>query len=107
MSVELNQQQLASIVKMARRLPVALRNKIIRQELRKAAKVTLLPLAKSRMPKRTGTLRKNLKIRAIKRSRVNSGVRLALSSKDFTGDAFYGGFIEYGWRLGKRPGAGS
>lgn len=100
--IAINKKQLAQIVKMARGLPVALRNKIIRQELRKAAKLTILPTAKARMPVRTGLLRKSLKIRAIKRSRVNSGVRVALSSKDFTGETFYGGFIEYGFRVGAR-----
>lgn len=103
---QVDQQQLKRIVSLSRVIPTALRNKIIRQETRAAAKLVLLPAAKQTIPVRTGKLRKSIKIRAIKRSRVNSGVRLALSGEGFTGDAFYGGFIEYGFRPGRRPGKG-
>jgi len=104
--IKVNQKQLKTILNFTRMLPTAMRNKIIRQETRRAMKEVLLPAAKSQTPKKTGALRKSIKIRAIKRSRKSSGVRLAASDRDFVGDMFYAGFIEYGFRRGgtKVPG---
>lgn len=93
-------------------LPVVLQRKIIREETRKAAKTYMLPKLKIEVPKRTGRLRAALAVRAIKRARNRTGVRMALTSAKFKqgkkGTAwrgqipFYAGFLEYGWRVGKR-----
>ncbi len=102
-------EMLVSVTKLERlqtalkQLPIKLQRKLIREETRQAAKDHLLKQAKSEVKRKTGRLRRAITIRAIKRSRVATGVRTAMSSSKFTGDAFYGGFLEYGWRLGKRP----
>jgi HK97 gp10 family phage protein len=53
----------------------------------------ILPLAKANAPVRTGTLKKNLKVKAIPRSRKYVGTQIKL---DYTGPTFYGAFVEYG-----------
>lgn len=49
--------------------------------------------AKKLAPKRTGLLRKSIKVRALKRSRVRAGTSATLS---FKGDGFYGSFVDLG-----------
>lgn len=85
-----------------KRLPINIQRKVLREESRRTAKTILLPVARKRVPKQTGILRKSIKVRSLKRSRVRTGVRIGYSAKDFVGDTFYGSFLEYGWRLGKR-----
>jgi len=97
---QVNQKQLQQVLNFTRNLPAAMAKKIIRQETRRAMKQVLLPPARSQTPKKTGALRKSIKIRAISRSRKSSGVRLASSDRDFVGDMFYAGFIEYGFTRG-------
>jgi HK97 gp10 family phage protein len=50
---------------------------------------------KNRSP---GTLRKNIKVRAMRRSRKGIGIMVSSSGQKnvFAGDAYYGGFLEYG-----------
>lgn len=86
-------------------LPAKISRKILREESRKSAKDILLPEAKRVVPKQTGALKKSIKVRALKRSQLRTGVRIGYSAKDFTGDTFYGSFLEYGWRVGKRSAA--
>lgn len=100
--LEVNQAQLKAISRSLRQLEPKLQKKIIREEARRAAKAHLLPQAKSAVPVDSGTYRKSIKVRAIKRSRKAVGVQVSAGVKGFTGDAFYGGFLEYGWRVGKR-----
>jgi HK97 gp10 family phage protein len=69
----------------------------------------VLAAAKANAPKKSGSLRKSLKLRAGKRSRRGIYVVTLLlsTSKDdnlFTGKAFYGAFQEFGFKLGKRIG---
>ncbi len=69
--------------------------------IRRAARPALKPvLGESRRlsPKREGTLRRSLAIRAIKRSRRQVGARVTTKEGLFQGATFYGGFIEWGWR---------
>lgn len=94
--------KLALLQNALKQLPITLQRKIIREETRKASKQHMLHRAKYSVPRRTGRLRRAIAVRAIKRSRVAAGVRTAMSSHKFKGDAFYGGFLEYGWRVGKR-----
>lgn len=77
-----------------------------RKVLGKAARIAMKPLlqnAKANAPKgKTGLLRKAIKLRAMKRSRVKVGVYIAIGDKMFEGQTFYGAFQEFGWRVGKR-----
>lgn len=75
--------------------------------IRKASRVALRPVAdraKSNAPKRSGRLRRSIKVRAMKRSRSRIGARVTSSGTDhnFKGRTFYGGFQEFGWRAGRR-----
>lgn len=99
--------QSKNLLRNLKRLPVKIQRKILREESRKTAKAILLPVAKERVPKQTGALRKSIKVRALKRSTVRTGVRVGYAAKDFAGDTFYGSFLEYGWRVGKRGGKSS
>lgn len=94
--------QTANLLKALKQFPGKVQRKILVQESRKAAKTYLLGQAKNAVPKQTGALRKSIKVRALKRSRVRVGVRIGMAEKDFTGETFYGSFLEYGWRVGKR-----
>ena len=82
----------------------------VRQGARHALR-PVLAAAKRHAPKDTGTLGKNIKLRALKRSRVRIGARVTSGgrtstgkSTDYTGDAYHGAFQEYGWTPGKRGG---
>jgi HK97 gp10 family phage protein len=71
------------------------------------AKKALEPVQKTARaiaPKKTGRLRKAIRIRVLKRSRRRVGARVTVGSLDsmFKGRTFYGAFQEYGWRVGRR-----
>lgn len=75
--------------------------------IRSAARPALQPTlqaARALCPARDGKLRRSIKIRAIRRSRTRVGMRLTTSGSDnaFSGQTFYGGFIEWGWKTGSR-----
>jgi hypothetical protein len=67
-----------------------------------AANSVLIGPAKALTPKRSGRLRRSCKVRTLKKRSGSVGVSVGYSDKEFTGDAFYGGFIEYGWKAGKK-----
>jgi hypothetical protein len=78
-----------------------------KKAIRKASREALRPVlaqVKATAPRRTGALSRAAKIRAITRSRVRIGsmVTVTGTGKGFSGKAFYGGFIEYGWKSGRR-----
>lgn len=71
------------------------------------AKKSLDPVRKTAQaiaPKRTGKLKRAIRIRVLKRSRVRVGARVTVGSHDsmFKGRTFYAAFQEYGWKAGKR-----
>lgn len=75
--------------------------------IRKASREALRPVAeqvKSTAPKRTGRLARSAKVRSLTRSRSRVGSRVTVSGtgSNFKGKTFYGGFIEYGWKAGRR-----
>lgn len=80
--------------------------KIRKQVLNKAAKTAMRPVltaARNNAPKKTGALRKAIRLRALKRNRRgNVGARVACSDQWFVGDMFYGAFQEFGYHIGKR-----
>lgn len=69
--------------------------KITRQALRAGAKV-IAKEAKLRAPIDEGGLKRRIKVWALKRSRKRIGVLVGTSAKEYTGDQFYGAFVEYG-----------
>lgn len=95
--VEIN---LVNAQKLQRKLQ-HLGNKAFKAALRKAtregAKV-VKPVARSLAPVATGALKNSLKVKAFKRSRKWIGAKLTTNDKDnlFTGEQFYGAFLEYG-----------
>lgn len=90
------------IISKLKKLEKKLTKKIITRAARTAMK-PVMQAAKSYAPKQSGTLRKAIKLRALKKNRRgNIGVRVAISDKWFVGKMFYGAFQEFGWHLGKR-----
>lgn len=75
----------------------------VTRAMRKAAK-PIQKAAQQQAPKRTGQLRKSIKVRSMRRSRVRFGIRVVTSPGKnlFTGKTFYGAFQEFGWKTGKR-----
>lgn len=81
-------------------------NKFMRKATREAVKQIVLPKVKARVPVETGELEASLTVRALKRSRTRMGS--GVTKKDnspqefrnplFSGDTFYGGFLEFGFR---------
>ena len=74
---------------------------IHRKAMRKAAR-PVLEWARNIVPVVSGTYRQSLTIRALKKSRTKIGVVVTQREGQFKGKAFYGGFLEFGWRTGKR-----
>lgn len=92
------------LAKLLRALPAKVAKKILRKALREGAKL-IQQEAVARAPVRTGTLRKNIKVRAATRlKRGNIGVQVLAGKGDYLGDVFYASFIEFGHRRGKRKG---
>jgi len=71
------------------------------------AKKALEPAKKTAQaiaPKQTGSLRRAIRIRVLKRSVKRVGARVGVGKNDsmFKGKTFYAGFQEYGWKTGRR-----
>lgn len=91
-------------VRLTRMLNALASNKareVHRKALRRAIK-PVLEEARLRAPVRSGAFRKSLTVRATKRSRKSIGVHVTQRRGMFKGKEFYGGFQEFGWRLGTR-----
>jgi len=81
-------------------LPDALQKSIVRKAMRPAGNF-LLKEVKAATPVKTGALKKNLKLRAIKRSRSRFGVMIPLPTRESLGidaktDGYYPAVLEYG-----------
>lgn len=86
------------------RLPEVVQRKVLRPALRGAAKMYQRAI-QTEAPAVTGALAKSFKVRAAKRSRTNKGkvtVQARSDALEFKGDTFYGAFVHFGHRLGKR-----
>lgn len=81
--------------KTLQKLPAKLARRAFRKPMREHAK-TILKQAKANCPVDSGALRKALKVKSIKRSRVRQGVIVVADERWFVGDVFYGGMIEFG-----------
>jgi HK97 gp10 family phage protein len=78
-------------------------NAVLRKATRRAAKTIILPAVKDAIPVDTGDLEDALQVRAIKGKRGRIGHTVGFPDPLFKGDTFYGGFLEFGYRRGKRP----
>ena len=75
--------------------------KLERKALRQVAKPVLAD-AKANCPVDSGDLKRSLKLRSMRRSRVRIGLQVATSKGWFKGDTYYGGFVFLGHKTGKR-----
>lgn len=82
-------------------LPAKIEKKVLRQAMRKGVK-PIQAAAKANVPVRSGTLKKAIKVRAMKRKKDRLGVLVIVGQGDFKGETFYGAMIEYGHFAGKR-----
>ena len=82
--------------RLLRGLPLAAQKKLSRKATRKSAKEIVLPEAKSRVPVDTGDLEESLVVKAMRRSRGRFGHQVQTKDGFYTGDQFYGAFIEFG-----------
>ncbi len=74
---------------------------VVRKAIRPALKPVLQQArGNAKEFKRTGKLSRSIKIRSMKRSRTRFGARVTTgtSTSDYQGKAFYGAFLEYGWK---------
>lgn len=70
--------------------------KVIRQAMRKAAKPVLEAAINNAPVGETGELKKNIKIKAGKRSRYKTTLKVQTGEGDYKGDTFYASFVEFG-----------
>jgi HK97 gp10 family phage protein len=82
-------------------LPDKMEKKVLRKGLRAGAK-DVLKSARAEAPKLSGALSKNIKIRGGRGCKGKIALSVGVGARDFKGPTFYGGFIIYGHRVGKR-----
>lgn len=84
-------------------LEAKLQRKVFNRAGREAVK-PIAAKARQNAPKDTGRLRKSIKVRATKRSRRGVGIKVTTGDRsgDFGGKGYYGAFLEYGHKRGKR-----
>ena len=76
--------------------------KVIRRALRAGSKI-ILDRAKATSPVLTGALRNSLRVRAMTRMRKSVlGMKVVTGKGFFTGETFYGAFVEFGHKIGSR-----
>ena len=74
---------------------------IVSKSLRAGAKVAQKE-AKELVPVRTGKLKANLKIRAGRKKKGYVSIHVMIGDKYWTGDTWYGAFVEWGHKIGHR-----
>lgn len=106
------------VIEKLKLLDELLQRRLIREALRPAANL-MLPVAKAEtmrfryfwpLPKgrRKGDLKRGLRVRSIKRTRKAIGVTVTSTLKEGAriNDLYYGAFVNWGHKIGKRPGKG-
>lgn len=79
-------------------------NAALRKATRKAAKNIILTAVQGAIPVDTGELEDALQVRAIKGKKGRIGHTVGFPDPLFTGDTFYGGFLEFGFKHHKGVG---
>lgn len=85
----------------------SLDNKVQRKYVRKALRAAARPVlseARATAPVLSGKLRRAIRIRSGRNRKGSISMLVSLGRKWFTGPTFYGGFVVFGHKLGKRPG---
>jgi HK97 gp10 family phage protein len=82
-------------------LGLRVEKRVIRKGLRQGAKI-VLGAARAEAPERSGTVLRNIKIRAGRGSKGVISLTVGAAAKDFKGPAFYAGFLIYGHHVGSR-----
>lgn len=88
-------------------------NKVIRTALRAGSKTIadetkrLAPVGQDRGSHKKGTLKRAIKVRAMKRKRGRIGTMVQIGQGFFKGATFYGGFVALGHKIGSRKLGGS
>jgi HK97 gp10 family phage protein len=95
--VDIEIKGLDEIEKRLKQLPQKVAKKVVRKAVREGAK-PILKAAQSKVPVKTGALKKSLKVRAMKAklAKGGAGVHVGVSDQWFKGDLFYGGMVEFG-----------
>jgi len=94
----------AALREMLGRLDAKVAKQILRTAQREAAAL-VRDQAQKNSPVRTGKLRREIKVRVASRMRkgeVGFVVTSGSGKTDFSGEAYYGAFQEWGWRTGAR-----
>lgn len=86
-----------AVEKRLREFGPKLARKVLSRSLRAGAKI-VHSKAKALAPSRTGRLRKSLRVRAAKSRKGRISIMVVSGAKWFTGPAFYGAFVEFGFR---------
>ena len=99
--VEVNNADLAALDRKLKALAYPEARGIVSKSLRAGAKLEQAA-AIAAAPTLTGKLKSNIKVRAGKRTKGYVTIHVIIGKKWWTGDAFYGAFVEWGHRLGSR-----
>lgn len=83
-------------------LPKNMQNRVLKRAAREAMKPALAATRSAAPRGKTGNLRRSIKSKARKRSRVSVGQEIATKSEWFKGPEYYAAFQEFGWHIGKR-----
>jgi hypothetical protein len=75
--------------------------KIMRTASRSGGKIVREAMATD-APFKTGNTRRSIKLRAGPRSRTGISVEVSIGDGFFKGLAYYGAFVLFGWKTGKR-----
>lgn len=92
----------SEIRRLVESLPRQLQRKYLGRGLRAGAKV-VRDAARVAIPRRTGALARAIRVRAGKRRRKDAvGINVVIGRQFFAGPTFYGAFLEFGFKRGKR-----
>lgn len=74
---------------------------VIQKACKKSAKI-VADEAKELAPEKSGQIKRAIRVRLGRIKRGGFSALAAMGRKWFTGEEFYGGFQEFGWKTGKR-----
>jgi hypothetical protein len=96
--------QVRALQRMLENVPKKLRSTILKKELKLGAMHLVAPM-RAATPAKTGKLKTSVKVRAQKRTIKSVGFVAGYTRKGNKGRGFYGAFLEWGWRSGRRKSA--
>lgn len=83
------------LIRKLKSLDAAIERKFIRKATRSGAAI-VAKATKDKAPKLSGRLRKQIRVRAMKRKKGRIGYSVVISARASDADAFYGAFVELG-----------